>query len=73
MYMERILKEAKRDIFMELNPYQFPGKVQCQICGCIVRRSNRARHLTTTKHWQCKYIWTDRFEITRFRGQTATS
>ena len=73
MYMERILKEAKEDLFMELDRHKWPGRVQCQICGCIVRRSNKARHLTTTKHWQCKYIWTDRFEITRFRGQPAAS
>ena len=70
MYMERILKEAKNNPFMEL---EWPGIVQCQVCGSVVRRSNKARHLTTTKHLQCEYVWTDRFEITRFRDHTTTS
>ena len=66
MYMERILREAKKDTFRL--PPERHLMAQCEVCGAIVRTSNRARHLKTTKHWQCKYGWTDRFEITRFRA-----
>ena len=59
-----ILREAKKDTFRLLPERHLMA--QCEVCGAIVRTSNRARHLKTTKHWQ--YVWTDRFEITRFRA-----
>ena len=73
MYMELILREGKRDTFLELDCHELSEKVQCQVCGCILRRSNKAGHLKTRRHTQCKYVWTDRFEITRFRDQANTS
>ena len=73
MYMEHILREGKMDTFVELDSHKWPEKVQCQVCGCILRRSNKARHLKTRRHTQCKYVWTDRFEITRFRDQANAS
>ena len=69
MYTERILREGKRDTFLELDSHIWPERVQCQVRGSILRRSNTARHLKTLRHMQCKYVWTDRFEITRFRDQ----
>ena len=68
--MELILREGKRDTFLELDSHKLSEEVQCQVCGCILRRSNMARHLKTRRHTQCKCVWTDRFEITRFRDQS---
>lgn len=39
--------------------------VQCETCGSIYIRTNRARHIKTTKCQQARYIWQDRFEIKR--------
>ena len=66
MYMERILREAPQDTFMDFD--RWPSLAQCQVCGSVIRRSNKARHLKTKRHMQCKYVWTDRFDITRFRA-----
>ena len=63
MYMERILREARTDTFRLLPDRHLMA--QCEVCGAIVRTGNRAKHLRTTKPWQCKYVWADRFEITR--------
>ena len=60
--MENIPMEAK--LFLDCS--RNPGLTQCQICGTILRKSNRARHVRTEKHKLSKYVWTDRFEITRF-------
>jgi len=51
---------------MFLDLFRFPGRCQCQVCGAVVWKSNRARHVRTTKHRLCRYVWTDRFEITKF-------
>ena len=40
-------------------------RVVCDICGARYDKRNKARHLRTEKHKACKYIWTERFEITR--------
>ena len=41
-------------------------RTQCEICGSIYnKKNNRVRHLQTEKHKQAKYIWQERFEITR--------
>ena len=40
-------------------------RTQCEICGSIYNKKNRTRHLQTEKHKQAKYIWQERFEITR--------
>ena len=60
--MENVLKEAKTFADFPCRP----GFAQCQICGAVLRNSNRARHVRTDKHKLCKYVWSDRFEITRF-------
>jgi len=59
--MEYLRKEA--NMFIE-RP-RAPSLTQCQICGTILRKSNRARHVRTEKHRLCRYVWTDRFEIKR--------
>ena len=40
-------------------------KIQCEICGSIYYRKNKARHIQTDKCKRAKYIWCDRFEIKR--------
>ena len=69
--MELILREGKRDTFLDID--RWPTLTQCQICGSILRRSNKARHLKTRRHTKCKYVWTDRFEITRCRDEANVS
>ena len=56
-----ILREGKRDTILELDSHKWPEKVQCQVCGCILRRSKKARRLKTRRHTQCKCVWADRF------------
>jgi hypothetical protein len=50
MYMEVFHKEVYNE------PFKLVGHLvaQCQVCGAIVRTSNRARHLKTIKHCQAK-------------------
>ena len=55
MYMEGVLREVEKE------PFKIVGHLlaQCEICGAVVRTSNRARHRKTVKHWQAKNtkIW----------------
>jgi hypothetical protein len=38
---------------------------QCELCGSVYHRKNRARHIQTAKCKRARYIWCDRFEIKR--------
>jgi len=40
-------------------------KVRCEICGTVYNKRNKARHLKTKKCRQVRYVWVERFEITR--------
>ena len=41
---------------VETEPFKLVGhlQVQCEVCGAIVRTSNRSRHRNTFKHCQAK-------------------
>jgi hypothetical protein len=41
---------------VEKEPFKLVAhlQAQCEVCGSIVRTSNRARHKKTVKHWQAK-------------------
>ena len=54
---ESLVKEAKGQ--------KTSDTVQCELCGSIYCRKNRARHVQTTKCKQARYVWCDRFEIKR--------
>ena len=41
------------------------SKFICEVCGNTLYKSNKKRHERTTKHKEIKYLWTERFEITR--------
>jgi hypothetical protein len=41
------------------------GKVVCEICGSCYNKKNKARHLKTRKCQAVKYVWVERFEISR--------
>ena len=41
------------------------NKFICEVCGNMLYKSNKKRHERTTKHNEIKYLWTERFEITR--------
>ena len=40
-------------------------KILCEICGSLYNKKNRARHLKSNKCRQVRYVWTERFEITK--------
>ena len=40
-------------------------KIMCEICGSLYNKKNKARHLKSKKCRQVKYVWVERFEITR--------
>ena len=41
------------------------NKFICEVCGNMLYKSNKKRHERTIKHNEIKYLWTERFEITR--------
>ena len=65
--MEGVLKEVERE------PFKIVGHLlaQCEICGAVVRTSNRARHRKTVKHWQAKNtkIWICQYFMDQNGGQ----
>ena len=53
---------------MEDNPKEVKpqtDKIVCEICGSCYNTRNKARHLKSRKCQQVKYVWVERFEITR--------
>jgi len=40
-------------------------RIVCEICGSCYNKKNKARHLKSRKCQQVKYVWMDRFEISR--------
>ena len=40
-------------------------RVLCEICGTVYNKRNKARHLKSRKCRQVRYVWVERFEITR--------
>jgi uncharacterized Zn finger protein len=55
-------EEEKKETIKEVKTQ---NTVQCEVCGSIYLRKNKARHMKTTKCKQAKYIWLDRFEVKR--------
>ena len=55
MYTDGVLKEVQQERSKVVGLLL----AQCEICGAVVRTSNRARHRKTVKHWQAKNtkIW----------------
>ena len=41
------------------------NKFICDVCGNTLYKSNKMRHEQTKKHNEIKYLWTERFEISR--------
>ena len=37
----------------------------CEICGSCYNKKNKARHVRSKKCRQVRYVWVERFEITR--------
>ena len=53
---------------MEDNPKEVKPQtdnIVCEICGSCYNKRNKARHLKSRKCQQVKYVWVERFEITR--------
>ena len=40
-------------------------RIVCEICGSCYNKKNKARHLKSKKCLAVKYVWVERFEITR--------
>ena len=40
-------------------------RIVCEICGSCYNKKNKARHLKSRKCQAVKYLWMERFEITR--------
>ena len=40
-------------------------RIVCEICGSCYYKKNKARHLKSRKCQAVKYLWMERFEITR--------
>ena len=40
-------------------------RIVCEICGSCYNKKNKARHLKSRKCQAVKYVWVERFEITR--------
>ena len=58
-------EDQQKNLAKEVKNQNIEHTVQCELCGSIYYRKNRARHIQTTKCKRARYIWCDRFEIKR--------
>ena len=57
------MESVAKDNDNEDKPKTF--KLICEICGSCYNKRNKARHLKSNKCRQVRYVWVERFEITR--------
>ena len=57
------MESVAKDNDNEDKPKTF--KLICEICGSCYNKRNKARRLKSNKCRQVRYVWVERFEITR--------